>query len=48
MLKNTIASELDEVRKEIEQDSEQERATLEGWEKALVWVLNQIEKEGNE
>lgn len=46
MLKETIVSELESVRSEIEQDSEQERATLEGWEKALIWVLKEIEREG--
>lgn len=46
MFKDKIAEELESVRKEIEQDSEQERATLEGWEKALIWVLKEIEREG--
>lgn len=46
MLKDTVMNELESVRQEIESDSDQERALLEGWEKALLWVLREIEKEG--
>ena len=46
MLKDKVMNELESVRQEIESDSEQERALLEGWEKALLWVLREIEKEG--
>ena len=46
MLKDTVINELESVRQEIERDDEQERALLEGWEKALLWVLRKIEKEG--
>jgi len=43
MLKDTVINELESVRQEIESDDEQERALLEGWEKALLWVLRKIE-----
>ena len=46
MIRETIQAELDRVKAEIDSDSDQERATLEGWEEALKWVLNEIEKEG--
>ena len=46
MIRNTIQAELDRVEAEIDADADQERATLEGWEEALKWVLNQLEKEG--
>lgn len=46
MIRETIQAELDRVKEEIDSDSDQERATLEGWEEALKWVLNEIEKEG--
>ena len=46
MLKDTVIDELDRVREEIESDDEQERALLEGWEKALLWVIRKIEIEG--
>ena len=45
MLKDKVLDELESVRREIEGDSQGERATLEGWEKALLWVLRQIESE---
>jgi hypothetical protein len=45
MLKDTVINELESVRQEIESDDEQERALLEGWEKALLWVLRKIEGE---
>ena len=45
MLKDTIINELESVREEIESDNNQERALLEGWEKALLWVLRKIESE---
>ena len=45
MLKDKVLDELETVRKEIENESEGERATLEGWEKALLWMLRQIESE---
>jgi hypothetical protein len=46
MLKDTVINELESVRQEIESDDEQERALLEGWEKALLWVIRKIESEG--
>ena len=45
MLKDTVIDELDRVREEIESDDEQERALLEGGEKALLWVIRKIESE---
>jgi hypothetical protein len=45
MLKDTVINELESVRQEIESDDEQERALLEGWEKALLWVIRKIESE---
>lgn len=46
MIHETIQAELDRIQEEIDSDADQERATLEGWEEALKWVLNEIEKEG--
>jgi hypothetical protein len=46
MLKDKVLDELESVRGEIESESEGERMHLEGWEKALLWVLRQIESEG--
>lgn len=43
-LRETIAAELENVRTEIDSDADQERATLEGWESALVWALNELDK----
>jgi hypothetical protein len=45
MLKDIVINELESVREEIESDNNQERALLEGWEKALLWVLRKIESE---
>lgn len=46
-IRETIQAELDRVKEEIDSDSDQERATLEGWEEALLWVLVLLEeKEG--
>ena len=45
MIRNIIQTELDRVEAEIDADADQERATLEGWEEALKWVLNQLEEE---
>lgn len=45
MLKDTVINELESVREEMESDNNQERALLEGWEKALLWVLRKIESE---
>jgi hypothetical protein len=45
MLKDKVLEELESVRGEIESESDEERATLEGWEKALLWVLRQIKSE---
>ena len=45
MLKNKVLDELESVRGEIESESDEERMHLEGWEKALLWVLRQIESE---
>ena len=47
MIREMIKAELDRVKAEIDADSDQERATLEGWEEALLWVLVLLEeKEG--
>ena len=46
MDKEIVYEELDKVRQEIEENSEGERNFLEGWEKALLWVIRQIDKEG--
>lgn len=47
MIHETIQAELDRIQEEIDSDDDQERATLEGWEDALKWVLAQLqEKEG--
>jgi hypothetical protein len=45
MLKDKVLDELESVRGEIESESDEERMHLEGWEKALLWVLRQIESE---
>ena len=45
-IKERVTQELENVRQEIDNDDDQERATLEGWEEALKWVLNEIEGEG--
>jgi len=45
-IREKVQEELDEVRNLIDGDADQERATLEGWEGALKWVLNQLEGEG--
>jgi hypothetical protein len=44
VIKQTILEELESVRHEIEGDPDAERATLEGWEKALLWVLRELDK----
>lgn len=45
MLKDKVLDELETVRAEIESESELEGTALEGWEKALLWILRQIESE---
>ena len=46
-LKDTVANELEIVRKELASDeSNQDREALEGWKQALKWVLQEIEKGG--
>jgi hypothetical protein len=46
-LKDTVASELEVIRKELASDeSTQDREALEGWKQALKWVLEEIEKGG--
>ena len=47
-IKERVTRELEIVQREIDSDDDQERATLEGWEEALKWVLNEIEGESNE
>jgi hypothetical protein len=44
-LRSKVLIELESVRGEIESDSDQEGSLLEGWEKALLWTLRQINKE---
>lgn len=44
MLKETIQTELEKVKAEINANADQERATLEGWEEALLWVLVLLEE----
>ena len=46
MNKEIVYEELSKVREEMEENSDGERNFLEGWEKALLWVIRQIEKEG--
>lgn len=45
MNKEMVYEELNKVREEMEENSDGERNLLEGWEKALLWVIRQIEKE---
>jgi hypothetical protein len=45
MNKEIVYEELSKVRQEIEENSDGERNFLEGWEKALLWVIRQIDKE---
>lgn len=45
MIKETVLAELERVKAEIDSDPDQERATLEGWEEALLWVLVLLEEE---
>jgi len=45
-IKEKLLKELSRVEYEIECDDEQERALLEGWQYALKWVINEIEREG--
>lgn len=45
MNKEMVYEELNKVREEMEENSDGERNFLEGWEKALLWVIRQIEKE---
>jgi hypothetical protein len=45
MNKEMVYEELNKVREEIEENSDSEPNFLEGWEKALLWVIRQIEKE---
>jgi hypothetical protein len=44
MIKETVLAELERVKAEIDSDEDQERATLEGWEEALLWVLVLLEE----
>jgi hypothetical protein len=41
---DTILKEIGEVRMLIDNDSDAERATLEGWYEALSWVLVEFRK----
>ena len=43
MLKDIIVDELQSVREEMESKDIDGGAVLEGWEKALLWVLHKIE-----
>ena len=45
MIKETVLAELERVKTEIDSDADQERATLEGWEEALLWVLVLLEED---
>jgi hypothetical protein len=45
MNKEIVYEELSKVRQEIEENSDGERNFLEGWEKALLWVIRQIDTE---
>lgn len=44
-MREIIEAELIRVKDEIDADPDQERATLEGWEEALMWVLKIMEGE---
>jgi hypothetical protein len=46
MNKEMVYEEISKVREEMEENSEGERNFLEGWEKALLWVIRQLESEG--
>lgn len=49
-MKEKVEKELEKVREEMEraeQDGNSDLALLEGWEKALEWVLRQLEGSGN-
>jgi hypothetical protein len=46
MNKEMVYEELNNLREEMEESSDGERNFLEGWEKALLWVICQIESEG--
>ena len=41
-----IQAELEKVREEMERAETEDLTLLEGWEKALLWVLRQCEVEG--
>ena len=43
MLKDIIVDELQSVREEMESKDIDDGALLDGWEKALLWVLHKIE-----
>ncbi len=45
-VKEKIISELENVRDEMQRAETEDLTLLEGWEKALLWVLRQYEGEG--
>jgi hypothetical protein len=45
-MREVIAEELEGVREEQTRAEGSDLAMLEGWEKALVWVLRQLPEEG--
>jgi len=47
-MKEKIISELENVRDEMERAETEDLTLLEGWEKALLWVLRQYEREGKQ
>lgn len=45
MLKERVSQELSNVREEMSRAECEDLNVLEGWEKALRWVLKQVEEE---
>lgn len=46
-MKEKVIKELEKVRDEMQRAETEDLTLLEGWEKALEWVLRQEEKESN-
>jgi hypothetical protein len=46
MNKEMVYEELNKVRQEMEESDDGEDNFLQGWEKALQWVIRNIDKEG--
>ena len=48
MNKEMVYEELNKVREEMEESDDGETNFLQGWEKALQWVIRNIEREGED